>query len=211
MLGLDRVGPEDSFFELGGHSLLAVSLAERLRERGLPVAVRTLFAAPTPAELAAAAGPAEVDRAAAGHPRRREVITPDMLPLVDLTQDQIDAITARGARRGGQRGRRVPAGPAPGRHLLPPPDGGPRRRRTPTSCPSVLRFDSRDRLDDFLAALQQVVDRHDIFRTAMAWQACPSRSRSSGGTPTLPVTEVTLDPARTRRLSCWPRPGRGWT
>ena len=53
VLRRDGIGVEDNFFEIGGHSLLATQIASRLREHfGIPVAVRTVFEAPTIAELA---------------------------------------------------------------------------------------------------------------------------------------------------------------
>ncbi len=54
VLGLSRIGIEESFFALGGHSLQATQVVSRVRSRlGLELAPGVLFENPTVAELAA--------------------------------------------------------------------------------------------------------------------------------------------------------------
>jgi amino acid adenylation domain-containing protein/non-ribosomal peptide synthase protein (TIGR01720 family) len=56
VLGVDRVGPEDSFFDLGGDSIMSMQLVARARRAGVLFTARDVFERKNPARLAALAG-----------------------------------------------------------------------------------------------------------------------------------------------------------
>ena len=192
VLGVERVGRNSNFFELGGHSLLALTLVERMRAAGIRAQVRELFEQPVLSAFAdalAQAQAAALARAEAGEgvgevagegaaygeiaippngiPEGCTHITPDMLPLVQLTQTEIDAIA-----------QQTPDGMTNVQDIYPlaPLQEGMlfhhqlQQEGDAYVTPTLLAFDTRERLERFVGSLNEVVARHDILRTAVLWE-----------------------------------------
>ena len=217
LLGCERAGRDDDFFALGGQSLVAITLAERLRQAGWQIAVSALFERPTLRAMAAACVHVTAADSAAtpavppvGIPPDAQTITPDMLPMVALTQPQIDGIAAGLPGGAAQVQDIYPLAPLQQgilyHHLLQPVGDV-------YLTPMIAGFASRAGLDGFVQALQTVMARHDILRTAIAWDGLAEPvqvvwrhaqlpleelPRPTDGTPALDHLKAAVDPRHHR-------------
>ncbi|KAG0323428.1 hypothetical protein BGZ97_004058, partial [Linnemannia gamsii] len=190
---IEQISRHDSFFALGGHSLLAVQMIERLRRLGLTVSVRTLFETPTLSVLAQSLGQHhEVTVPSNLITPNTTRLTPDLLPLIDLTQTEIDRIVEQ-TPGGGANIQDIYA-------LSPLQDGILFHHLLTTEGDPYLliiqmAFSNRALLDRYLEAVQQVVDRHDILRTAFVWESQSTPAQVVWRHAPLSITELALDPA----------------
>ena len=192
-LRLDRVSRHDNFFALGGHSLLAIRLIERIRREGLQANVRSLFLTPTLAAfaLSLADGNGLIDVPPNRIQPGCEAITPEMLPLAQLTQPEIDSIVDRAPGGAPNIQDIYPLGPLQEgmlfHHIL-----GTEGHIYLTRY--LLAFSTRAMLDRVLRALQAVIDRHDILRTAFFWEGLSEPVQVVRREALLAVEEINLDP-----------------
>lgn len=208
LLGIERVGRHDHFFELGGHSMLAMRLAELLRARGFRAEARTVFMTPLLLDCAAALVPissssASSDILASRIPPGTQVILPEMLPLANLALQDIAVITTA-----------IPEGAAIIQDIYPllPLQEGMlfhhlmQAEHDVYVLRTVLEFDRRDRLDDFLAALNRVIARHDALRTVVLWEGLSQPVQVVLRQVTLVATEMAaMDAPRDRSGRIVPR------
>ena len=174
VLQVERVGRHDNYFELGGHSLLIIKLLQRLRQAGLHAEVRTLFDAPTVAELAR-----QVSRLPASRQDISGKWNQPLHALHDLSTTEIEHVAAQ-----------IPGGKDNIQDIYPlaplqqgllfhhqmavsQPGAGSEKveaGRDVYVLSFLLHIASARQAEDFIAALRQVLARHDILRTAIVWQ-----------------------------------------
>nr|WP_277951940.1 non-ribosomal peptide synthase/polyketide synthase [Pseudomonas sp. TH06] len=117
-------------------------------------------------------------------------ITPEMLTLADIDQATIDRLIAD-----------VPGGAANVQDIYPlaPLQEGilyhhaSNEQGDPYVMQSYFAFSNRQRLQAFAQALQTVIDRHDILRTAVHWEGLDTPLQVVWRKVQLPVEEVLLD------------------
>ncbi|TIT59415.1 MAG: hypothetical protein E5W60_20570, partial [Mesorhizobium sp.] len=155
------------------------------------VPLSTLFARPVLCDLAASLGShSEVAVPANLIDEHTLAITPPMLPLIELNQEEIDRVVA--TVPGGVGNIQDIYGLSPLQdgilfhHLL-------AGKGDPYLLVSQMAFADRALLERYLDAVQQVVDRHDVLRTAFVWEGLSSPVQVVWRRARLEVAEVELD------------------
>ncbi|NQY36425.1 MAG: amino acid adenylation domain-containing protein, partial [Alteromonadaceae bacterium] len=195
-LETENISTTANFFALGGHSLLVMRLIPLLQEHGIHTDVRTVVNASSLADLANS-----LDNAVDGEnvfvapknliPEGCEQIVPDLLPLVDLNLSEIEHIISKVPGGAANIKDIYPLAPLQEgilfHHLLDP-------ERDPYVLNNMFVIEHKSLVDRLLAALQFVVDRHDVLRTAIITEGVPIPVQVVLRKATFQVHHITLDP-----------------
>ncbi len=169
ILGASRVGAADSFFDLGGHSLLATRLASRIRDVfGVELPLADLFESPTVAGIAAKVAAARADAGTEPAPP----ITPAPRPA-----NLVDGLPLSFAQQRLWFLDQL----EPGNLFY--------------NIPTVLRLRGQLDIPALIAALNEIVARHEVLRTTFAAKGgVPRQIIAPSLTLDIPVTDLSAEP-----------------
>lgn len=194
VLGIDHIGTNENFFELGGHSLLVMQVIASLQQHGITATARQVFTAHTLGHLAALLQESEMTRGFVAPINAIPVgctqLTPAMLPLVELDNEALGRLMAQVPGGAMNIQDIYPLGPLQEGMLF-------HNQLSPESDPYVvttlIKLAGSANLEMFIEAVQQLVDRHDVLRSAFLWKSLPQPVQVVLRQVTLPVFAVELD------------------
>ncbi|MEQ1967699.1 amino acid adenylation domain-containing protein [Xenorhabdus nematophila] len=182
LFGLAQVSAVANFFELGGHSLLSMKMLSRLKKQGYRLDIRALFEYPKLRDMA----------------RQLQVTAPESPQLtahealesrVSLSETERVLIVSQSA--GGEQN-------IAGIYPLAPLQEGILFHHMMCGqsdlyvTPMLYSFPSNVEAENFIQALDKIVQRHDALRTGIFWKGLSEPVQVIYKTLSLPITEIEL-------------------
>ncbi|SEC17951.1 amino acid adenylation domain-containing protein [Tenacibaculum sp. MAR_2009_124] len=213
LLGISKIGIRDNFFKLGGHSILVIQLISKLRAKGYSIAVNEIFDFPTIERICQRLQKITHQFQASSNQITNESkkITPEMIPLAELNQKDIDIITDT-----------IPNGVENIQDIysLSPLQEGihyhhllsSEKEGDPYIFSCLFGFDSEGDRQKFTSALQKVIERHDVLRTCFISKGISQPVQIVQKEVSLPITTLTLDDSKETlsQLKSIIEPGNQW-
>ncbi|SFD72769.1 non-ribosomal peptide synthetase [Pseudoalteromonas denitrificans] len=169
---VDNISINANFFELGGHSLLMMQLVTSIKKLGYHTNVQKLFSTAILQDMAKqiSADQGEVSGFSVPEnliPANCDFITPEMLPLVSLTPQQLDKVCDKIS--GGAKNIQdiYPLAPLQEGVLFVHTMS---EKRDPYVTTISFEFDNAEDFKYFESSLNLIIQRHDVLRTAILWR-----------------------------------------
>ncbi|MEM0939406.1 MAG: amino acid adenylation domain-containing protein [Bacteroidota bacterium] len=194
LLGVEKVGIHDNFFELGGHSLLAVRLISNIQEIGYDISIRDIFSYPSIAVLSTKLSPVQETYQVPENGIKEDCpyITPSMVPLVDLSQEELEKIMDEVPGGGANIQDIYPLAPLQEgiyfHYLMSDSSKG-----DPYIVSTSLAFSSADKRLAFIEGLRFVCTRHDVLRTCVLSKGLSRAIQVVLRDVDLPVDKLSVD------------------
>ncbi|WP_143569897.1 non-ribosomal peptide synthetase, partial [Tenacibaculum agarivorans] len=213
ILKIEKIGIYDNFFELGGHSLLVVQLISRLQKLNYHVEVQDIFSNST---IEAIGEKISSEYTAYQVPENgitigTDRIVPEMVPLLDFEQEDIDTVISYIDGGIANIQDMYPLSPLQKgiyfHHLMSDKEEG-----DPYVIPYLLSFKTAEERSTFIEALQFVVNRHDVLRTAVVSEGLPTPVQIVSREALLKVETLDLDSSKDvlSELEELTAPGNQW-
>ncbi len=196
LLDLPNINRTDNFFELGGHSLLIMQMITKLQQQGVELSASQVFKSPLLKDLALTLNTVSTeaildDVHTEWIPAGTEAITPEMLPLIDISQSDIDLIVEHVADGIANIQDIYPLAPLQQgilfHHRMDP-------KQDPYVMPAYLKIKGSKQFEQFVAAINLIISRHDTLRTAIMWRSLSQPVQVVLRSATLPIEWLTLSP-----------------